>query len=152
MKQQPAQVTRRDWFRLRTNPVGQLLDSPVSENQAGLQPIAHPENHDGLDLTLLPPMREALLTPAQVGSLFEDINVLASDVQLMQRSIELRQKATTLPVSTQLAVARDSLLTGQIPRLQIRYRWQEALWIDTLERRSDGVRLVRIQHLSSTPT
>ena len=46
----------------------------------------------------------------------------------------------------QLAAARAALLDGTVRQLQIRYCWQETLWIDTLKTESDGYHLVRIAH------
>ncbi len=159
-------ISRRDWFRLRpsrveSSPLAEHtandlpIESPIvaehsmGETRNGLQPIAHPENHDGMNLAELPPMREALLSEDQVRQLFSDIEALASDVLMMQRSAS-SQRATAATSKTttveQLRAAQDTLLSGAVPRLQIRYHWQAANWIDTLERRDDGVRLIRITH------
>ena len=123
----------------------------MGESPNGLQPIAHPENHDGMNLSELPPMREALLSEEQVHQLFGDIATQATDVLLMQRSARSQRAtpsaATTLTSVEQLTTARESLMSGSVPRVQIRYHWQAANWIDTLERREDGVRLVRITHV-----
>ena len=101
--------------------------------------VAHPPNHDGMDLSELPPMREAILSPAQVESLFLDIEKLATEVLLMQRSTKTAlasgTKATT---SQQLNLGKAALLTGKVPRIQLRYRWQDKLWIDTLESKPEG--------------
>jgi len=119
----------------------------MGETSHGLQPIEHPVNHDGMDLTELPPMREAMLSVEQVQQLFADIEALASEILLMQRSPR-SQRATSARVSTaeQLRTAKDALLSSTLPRVQIRYHWQAMNWIDTLERRDDGVRLIRIAH------
>ncbi|MFT4558047.1 MAG: hypothetical protein ACI92S_003421, partial [Planctomycetaceae bacterium] len=114
----------------------------------------------------LPPMREALLSEEQVRQLFADIESLGSDILLMQRSERSQRataskataskatasKATASKATTaeQLRTAQDSLLSGSVPRVQIRYHWEEANWIDTLEGRDDGVRLVRISHNKPT--
>lgn len=57
---------------------------------------------------------------------------------------------TTATTAEQLRTAQDTLLSGSIPRVQIRYYWQDMNWIDTLERREDGLRLIRIAH-AKTP-
>ena len=124
----------------------------MGETPNGLQAIAHPVNHDGMDLAELPPIREALLTEEQVRQLFSDIESLASDILLMQRSARAQRatasRATASKATTaeQLRTAQNSLLSGNVPRVQIRYCWQEASWIDTLEARDNDVRLVRISH------
>ena len=160
-------MSRRDWFRLRPRrmesdastdvaaselpvepPIG--AEHSMGEAPHGLQPISHPENHGGVNLTELPPMREALLSEEQVRQLFSDIEGLASDVLLMRRSpISQRATASTATTAEQLRAAQEALLSGTIPRLQIRYHWQAASWIDTLELREQGVRLIRITHGSA---
>ncbi len=170
MTANPNQITRRDWFRLRVPHSNQVLDEPnleaqvekgvssavplddspvstlSSKNDNGLKPIPHPENHVGLDLSQLPPMREAELSPEQVGVLFDDIEKLATDIHLMQRPGGSMKASSQSLVATQMGAARGWLLQGEIKRIQIRYRWQDAFWIDTLESRESGFRLVRIQH------
>lgn len=156
------QISRREWFRLqpRRTPSNDTesddtVNAPgptMGEAPDRLQAIAHPVNHDGMDLSELPPMREAILSEQQVRQLFRDIESLGSDILLMQRSAHAPRatasaataaKATT---TEQLRMAQDSLLSGKLTRVQVRYNWQEANWIDTLEVRGDGVRLVRISH------
>ncbi len=157
-------MSRRDWFRLRPRrtesdaltdvAASELPGEPpiaaehsMGEAPHGLQPISHPENHGGMNLTELPPMREALLSEEQVRQLFSDIASLASDVLLMQRSaISQRATASKATTAVQLRAAQGTLLSGIIPRVQIRYHWQAANWIDTLERRDNGIRLIRITH------
>ena len=60
-------ISRRDWFRLRPSPkVSEDTAKPTTNSMgevlSGLQAIDHPVNHDGMDLTELPPMREAFLS------------------------------------------------------------------------------------------
>jgi hypothetical protein len=147
-------LSRRDWFRLRPATAKQQSDSAsrpsevsIGQEARGLQPIAHPENHDGLDLSQLPPMREAVLTAEDVRQLFADIETLATDVLLMQRtSRTANATASRVHTSESLIAAKGALLSGGIRRLQLRYRWQDTAWIDTLEAHPDGFRLVRIAH------
>ena len=151
-------TSHRDWFRLRLRKsLGdpgvqvQLDDSAskrsVGQTAAGLQDIPHPENHDGMDLSELPPMREAVLSSEQVAHLFSDIEALGTDILLMQRaSRSARATGSTATSKEQLQLARTSLLAAAITRLQIRYRWQDTAWIDTLEAKPDGYRLIRIAH------
>jgi len=146
------EMTRRDWFRLGRRQSGsesRPADAPslVGTDTSALQAVPQPVNHDGMDLSQLPPLREALLSADQVRQLFGDIETCACNVLLMQRS-PTAQRATAARATTnqQLQTARDSLLSGGIHRVQIRYRWQESDWIDTLESRAEGFRLVRIVH------
>ena len=161
-------MSRRDWFRLRprrseadtraditaSEARRQTLSATehsMGESPHGLQPIAHPENHDSMNLSELPPMREALLSEEQVRQLFADIEALACDILLMQRSARSQRatastSASKVTTAEQLRIAQQTFLSGSVPRLQIRYHWQTANWIDTLERRDNGVRLIRITH------
>ncbi len=152
-----VRMSRRDWFRLR--PQRSEVETPkvstsdvdrkavIGKSQEMLQPVAFPENHGGVNLTELPPMCEGLLSAEQVRQLFSDIESLASKVLLMQR-LPNALRATTPGFSTpeQLRAAESTLLSGAIPRVQVRYHWESVNWIDTLERREDGIRLVRIKH------
>ncbi len=152
-----VRMSRRDWFRLR--PPQPVVETPkvstsavdrkpvIGQSQASLQPVAFPENHGSVNLTELPPICEGLLSAEQVRQLFSDIESLASNVLLMQR-LPNAQRATTPGLSTpeQLRAVETSLLSGTFPRVQIRYHWVSVNWIDTLERREDGIRLVRIKH------
>ena len=82
-------LSRRDWFRLRVNREADTTKTranSMGEKHDGLQPIAHPENHDGMDLSALPPMREAILTRDQVSELFADIEQLATEILFPQLS------------------------------------------------------------------
>ncbi len=170
----PSQPNRRDWFRLfkppessttrreSTHPTVDENDAaprdarkPISNrpiigaSAAGLQPVAAPVNHDGMDLSKLPPMREALLDSNEVQQLFADVAAYGSDILLMERQASAgRQPAVSADstTSTRLQLARDGILSDRIQRIQIRYRWSDASWIDTLETRPDGFRLVRIAH------
>lgn len=154
-----AKLSRRDWFRLRVPHQNRMLDKKgephsgdsaektIQSNSAGLKPIEHPPNHDGLDLSELPPMREATLSVEEVNALFDDIAQLGSDVLLMQRMTGAqRADASKADTKTKLDVAKSSLLSGKISRLQVRYHWQDQQWIDTLKREIDGFHIVRIAH------
>lgn len=152
---QSAKLSRRDWFRLRGPNVTQTTQQSSQEirSQRALQPIEHPPNHDGMDLSELPPMREALLSDIQIDDLFSDIAQFASHILLMQRSVNpVRASTKSAPARAsqatgeQMELARSSLLSGKLKRLQIRYCWQDALWIDTLTARDEGYHLVRITH------
>jgi hypothetical protein len=153
-------MSRRDWFRLRprgakpetatdtaaSEPVHAVAHS-MGPTPQGLQAIPHPQNLDGMNLADLPPMREAFLCDEQVRQLFADIEAFASEVLLMQRLAGSTHATASSTSSTeQLGTAQQSLIAGAIARVQIRYRWDDSQWIDTLERRDSGIRLVRIVH------
>ncbi len=153
-------LSRREWFRLRATPLtnastesANSTQSPASKdlgNQEGLLPIDLPPNHDGLDLSELPPMREATLSTEQVAALFSDIEQLATEILLMQRAPGAqRAVGTEADNNTKLALAKSALLSGSVTRLQIRYRWQGQQWIDTLKQNPSGFHIVRIAHQGS---
>ncbi len=156
-------MTRRDWFRLRktidesaslgsnASPLREDVRNPSASNPdlgsaSTMQPIAHPPNHDGMDLAKLPPMREAQLALDEVLALLADIEMHGTEVQLLQRdrSTASRRESTSSEMAFQLA--KQGITSGSIVRLQLRYSWQGSLWIDTLEARDASFRLVRIEH------
>lgn len=149
-------LTRRDWFRLRKPHQNQLLGtqpnttSSSSEQPVSLSPlktIEHPVNHDGMDLSQLPPMSEAELVAQQVDDLIADIRQLGTHVTLMYRGIsDLYSGELVGSALDQLLAARNELLSGRLSRIQIRYHWDGFFWIDTLEARNGNFRLVRIRH------
>jgi len=141
-------ISRRDWFRLKVKRENRTLGNEPAQKQTDtLQPIEHPPNHDGLDLNELPPMRQADLSQEQVEALFGDIGGLATDVQLMQRATKSsRATAQNADTTKQLELAKTALLTGHVPRVQIRYRWKDSLWIDTLAAEQGSFKLIRIAH------
>ena len=156
-----TRVSRRAWFRLRPpEPIREPQQTPeplpsgeraaaVGQTAVGLSEVAHPPNHDGMDLSELPPMREALLSAEQVSELFSDIEQLGTDILLMQRSSrEARANVANTDTSRNLQIAKTAILSGTIARIQIRYRWQDTLWIDTLESKPEGYRIIRIAHVS----
>ena len=152
-------LTRRDWFRLRIPHQNKMLGEtsggkasdtiPATNETEVLKPIALPPNHDGLDLSELPPMREATISQEDVVALFSDIEKLATDILLMQRSTgATHASATKADSARKLGLAQESLLNGSVQRVQIRYRWDDTLWIDTLKSESNGFHVVRIAHRS----
>ena len=144
----PQQPSRRDWFRLRPRPSNPTtLGAGRPTDQAnGFQTIDLPSDEGPLDPNDLPPMREAFLTNGQVANLFTDIESAATDVLLMQRRSARATVQTEHSLFVRMQHAKNALLTGQMPRVQIRYRWNDANWIDTLEATDNQFRLVRISH------
>ncbi len=138
-------ISRRDWFRIRPDNRKPLLGSQTGKpDEPSLSPIAHPPNHDGMDLSQLPPLREARLSEAQIELLFSDLETHAKDIQLFQRS-KLNSRGVPNPTPS-LASAKDAILSAKVNKLQIRYRWSDSLWIDTIETLDNGFRLIRVAH------
>lgn len=93
-------------------------------------------------------MREAFLSADEIDALFADIASLTTDIQLMQRR-QVKGIADVGVDKEKLELARMALLDGSVAKIQVRYRWQDALWIDTLERNEKGFRLLRIVHAAA---
>lgn len=160
--------SRQDWFRLNKptekNSLGHqsaraasnLHDSKTGSRNEPLSPtltpIERPPNHNGMDLSNLPPMREAALVTSQIHQLFSDIGIFATEIQLMQKRNASSKKASASRAEDQrhLEFAKDALISGQVARVQIRYKWDQALWIDTLTAVDEGFKLVRIKHHTSS--
>ncbi|QDU82341.1 hypothetical protein Pla110_40960 [Polystyrenella longa] len=154
------QMSRREWFRLclpkektpqATSPPTPIApsDENMGHDTHALREVPPPVNHDGMDLSELPPMREAILDAPQVSQLFADLGAFASDIQLIQRTSATARPSLAKATSVeQLKLALQSLLQQQVQRLQVRYQWQNFHWIDTLESKPEGYRLVRIRHQS----
>ncbi len=142
MTDNPRQMSRRDWFRLRAPYVSK--ESLGTEPQKSLQPIDEPPNYDGMDLSELPPIHEAMISADDVKALFADIKHCAKDVQLIARGA----KQAGPDQSGSLEEIGEALLSGRVKKMQVRYVWQSSRWIDTLEQQPNGFRLVRIAHAS----
>lgn len=140
-------LTRRDWFRLKKpQRVAEALGNESSDS-CSLRSIADPTNHGAMDLSQLPPMVEAVLSSGQLELLFSDIGELGENVVLMQKTQgSLQMTRNNAETRNKLTLAKDALMSGTIQRVQIRYHWQSAYWIDTLEKKESGFRLVRIAH------
>jgi hypothetical protein len=140
-------MSRRGFFSSRRATNNQSLGpcGTKSPNSEGLQPIEKPPNHDGMNLDELPPLREAMLSRDEIASLFDDIQNQGTDITLMQRPSSQTTRSN-LDTNSTLAAAKIAFLRGDIKRLQIRYRWRELLWIDTLEQQGQAARLVRVSH------
>lgn len=87
----------------------------------------------------LPRLTAAELDPATLDALFSD---LASCVEVDQVLIKDGSGRDAVTAAS-LADARAAITAGA-RGVQIRYRWQDAWWFDTLMRTPTGVRLVRM--------
>ncbi len=141
MKPSEPTMNRRDWFRLRTP-----KDTIQLPNSPRLQPLDLPPNHDGMDLNELPPICEALISREEVQLLFADLADHATNIQLFHKGRNARADQQADVNLDSLPIAGSAFLQGLTPRLQVRYSWNGANWIDTLETKDTGYRLVRIEH------
>ncbi len=92
-------------------------------------------------------MSEASLSADQVEALCQDIGQAATEITLLRR-VTAAGKTPGGPRcnAEMLRIACGQFLSGSVQRIQIRYRWQDAQWIDTLDRKGTIIRLVRIRH------
>ena len=90
----------------------------------------------------MPEMREGQLDTAQVDQLFSDF---ASCTQVLAILEKGGQQDHSKSNNTDLSVARDRFLNREVLAVQIRYRFENAEWIDTLLHSPTGIRAVRSQ-------
>lgn len=89
---------------------------------------------------MTPELQQATLDPATFEQLFAD---LATHTEVL--GIHAKGRATAYAGSEQLDLssARTALLAGTVRGVQIRYRYQEVEWWDTLLASAGAIRLVR---------
>ena len=141
-------VSRRDWFRLKPptpKPPTPNHDSLGREASTDLQDVPTPDHSHEPTLTDLPPIHEAILGSEQLQELFADIEHHGSNIQLMVRGASRSSAKSSASSVDALRSACKQLLAGTAVKLQIRYAWQQANWIDTIENKSGQYRLVRMQ-------
>jgi hypothetical protein len=86
-------------------------------------------------------MSDAILGRDQLAALFDDYRACAADLQIQLKAgpgFALPHRAPSLDD------AEAMLLAGNIRGLQLRYRFGEQNWCDTLMPLPSGARLVRI--------
>lgn len=92
----------------------------------------------------LPDLNMALLDAAQVEQLLRDIEACAQITEIIPKFAARGQVPDTASVT--LAQARELLVARAVRGLQLRYRYENADWWDTLMLAGDQFRLVRIRH------
>lgn len=88
---------------------------------------------------MLPQLSSAILDAATLSALFADLSACAEVDQVLVKDAAGTNAAT----APSLDAAQSALAAGA-RAVQIRYRWQERWWFDTLMRTPDGVRIVRM--------
>ncbi len=88
-------------------------------------------------MTDLAPLTTADLDEATLEQLFIDLTSLTEILQVM-----VKGGGTDHAGDCDVESGRRALLAGA-RGMQIRYRWQDAMWLDTLMRTAQGVRIVR---------
>ena len=92
----------------------------------------------------LPELNTTELDAAQVEQLLRDIEVCTQITEIIPKYAMRGHVADTASVT--LAQARELLATKAVRGLQLRYRYENADWWDTLMVMGDKCRLVRIRH------
>lgn len=91
----------------------------------------------------LPPLQRAVLGASELEDLFFDLEAAA---ELLGVTVKPSATGHALPGAPSLAEAHDLLVARQVAGVQIRYRYQDAEWWDTLLLDPGGVQLIRVQH------
>ena len=91
-------------------------------------------------------LTQAVLDQETVAALFADLAV-CTQVRSIQTKGEAHDHASLAPRDLDDAHAR--LMDGRLRSVQIRYRWQDQEWCDTLFHAEQGLRLVRWEILPS---
>jgi hypothetical protein len=90
----------------------------------------------------LPPLQQAMLDPATVAALFAD---LAGCTRVLAVVPRRAARTMTEEPPIDLATAQAGLRDGSLRGVQIRYRYEDREWCDTLMAMpAGGARLVRI--------
>ena len=92
----------------------------------------------------LPDLNTTLLDAAQVDELLRDIELCARITEIIPKFAARGHVSDTATVT--LAQARELLAARAVRGLQLRYRYEDADWWDTLMLVGDQFRLVRIRH------
>jgi len=92
-------------------------------------------------IELLPTIWDKLLDPATLDQYFKD---LATHAEMI--SVQVKQSPTEYVLDNimDLSAAREKVMTGDTRAVQIRYRFEEQEWCDTLIRQASGVKLIRM--------
>lgn len=89
----------------------------------------------------LPELQDQRLDEATVAALFDDLAALATIVEVRLKAGPRRAEAGAVT----LAEARAAWEAGEVRGVQVRYTYAGDVWLDTLLRGPDGVRLVRMR-------
>lgn len=91
----------------------------------------------------LPEMSDAVLDDEQLAALFRDLRQFVEVDEIILKTGPGRADDQQQPTLNEA----ESLLAERLVRgVQIRYRYDDAHWMDTLMPVAEGVRIVRIRH------
>jgi hypothetical protein len=90
----------------------------------------------------LPPLQQSLLDEETLAALFVDLRQCASIIEVI---IKQGPRDMALEARPSLDEAETLLRQGKVRGVQVRYRFEQAEWCDTLIATPSGVRLTRIR-------
>ncbi|MCO4746967.1 MAG: hypothetical protein KC912_19370 [Proteobacteria bacterium] len=90
----------------------------------------------------LPELQDTMLDAGTLQQLVHDLTTCTTVLDVLLKGGPM---ARTDAKRVSLADAVDQLQAGAVFGVQVRYRWEEAEWRDTLMRTPGGIRLVRMR-------
>ncbi|MEQ1826741.1 MAG: hypothetical protein ABL921_12380 [Pirellula sp.] len=127
------------------------MNTPLNTRTTDLEPLMNntpdsctaPTQRTDDEGPAIPEMREALLHPEELRELGADLEKFATVHQVLCKSgARDRSPATNRSVLE----AIENLIAKSITAIQVRYRFDNHDWTDTLVHDRDCVRLIRCQH------
>ena len=97
---------------------------------------------DPKDGPALAELNQAILDPGVLSALFDDLEAHTQVLDVLVKGAAT-VRADSKPVG--LREAESLLVARSVRGVQVRYRYEEAEWRDTLLARPDGVQLVRMR-------
>jgi MauM/NapG family ferredoxin protein len=126
---------------------------PAPQNAVLMLPNAARPTSRALDLAgggdteiELPELTEATLDEVGLRTLFRDL-ALATEIAEVRCKQGPQRRANTSDISVE--EARDWLLEGRVRGVQVRYRYDDRNWCDTILATPTGHRVVRVEALST---
>lgn len=92
----------------------------------------------------LPDVYQATLDTETLRALVQDLCAAADVLEVLVKE-HAQGRAAAAPGVLGLLAWMEALESGAIQGLQVRYRFEGALWLDTLLRRPEGVALTRMR-------
>ena len=90
----------------------------------------------------LPTIWDKLLDPATLDQYFNDLATHAEIIHIKEKQSPTEYVHEN---TMDLSVALEKVMSGDARAVQIRYRFEEQAWCDTLMHHASGVKLVRMQ-------
>lgn len=139
-------LSRRDLFRRKS--------APAEPAPVPAEPRAMPTEPQAVDAgsTSQPPLPELVDTLLDADTVDQLLRDIASCTQLLEIVPKHHARGHVGDRTISLDAARDLLRRRAVRAVQLRYRYDDAEWWDTLVVTDTGTRLVRIRHEFDSPT